>query len=405
MVRLVYDLRMPSLTFSERLRRLDTLLVETQWLWRPQPFKELRPAWCAQLPELTAALLALDEATLAALAADDGTRLAWLRDYLPLVDELAALVQLPAVADPASFDVSPHFGWEIPGRKWTQITAFAAAIGTVRAPLLEWCGGKGHLGRLLGRQWRQPVVTLELNGTLCNEGARLAQRAHVTQQFRQGDALSREAAQLLPAHHAVALHACGELHRTLLREAVATQVPALDFAPCCYAHRADDHYQPFSSLTTLAVSHDDLRLAVTETVTSSPREVRLRDREMAWKLGFDLLRREVLGFADYQPIRPIDKGWLKLEFSGFCRTLAARDGVSLPAAVAWDAYEQKGWQRQHDSQRLTQLRHAFRRALELWLVLDMAVYLQQHGYEVKLATFCERSVTPRNVLISARISM
>jgi hypothetical protein len=362
----------------------------------------IRPAWCERLPELAAALLALDDASLASMAADDEVRRNWLSNYLPLVDELANLTQLPEVAPSAPFEVSPHFGWEIPGRKWTQITSFAAAVGTVRAPLLEWCGGKGHLGRLLGRQWQQPVVTLELNGTLCNEGERLAQRAHVAQQFQQGDALSQESAQLLPAHHAVALHACGELHRTLLREAVAAQVPALDFAPCCYAHMAGDDYEPFSSLTTLQVSHDDLRLAVTETVTSSAREVRLRDHEMAWKLGFDALRREVLGFDQYEPIRPIDKGWLKLDFAGFCHRLAARDGVTLPEGITWDAYEQQGWQRQHDTQRLTQVRHAFRRALEMWLVLDMAVYLQQHGYEVKLSTFCERAVTPRNILISAR---
>jgi hypothetical protein len=227
----------------------------------------------------------------------------------------------------------------------------------------------------------------------------------VAQQFQQGDALSHESTRLLPAHHAVALHACGELHRTLLREAVAAQVPALDFAPCCYAHLASDAYEPFSSQTTLQASHDDLRLAVTETVTSSAREVRQRDQEMAWKLGYDALRREVLAIDHYQPIRPIDKAWLKLDFAGFCHALAARDDVTLSEGIAWDAYEQKGWQRQHDTQRLTQVRHAFRRALEMWLVLDMAVYLEAHGYEVKLSTFCERAVTPRNILISARISI
>ncbi|HEY0635807.1 MAG TPA: methyltransferase [Gammaproteobacteria bacterium] len=391
-------------TWSQRLSRLDALLVETQWLWRPAPFKEVRPAWCEQLPQLCAALLALDEPSLAALAASDEQRQAWLQGYLPQLQELAELVALPATTALPAFEVGPHFGWEIPGRKWQQITTFAAALGTVRAPLLEWCGGKGHLGRLLAMQWRQPVTTLELDDTLCSEGARLAQRAHIAQQFHQGDALSRQAAQLLPARHAVALHACGELHRTLLREAVAAQLPALDLAPCCYAHLAAEQYRPFSAQTSLQVSHDDLRLAVTETVTAAPREVRQRDKEMAWKLGFDALRRELLGIAHYLPLRPIDKGWLKLDFAGFCRQLARREGVPLPAEVDWAAYQQTGWQRQYDSQRLTLVRHAFRRALELWLVLDMAVYLETHGYAVGLVTFCERSVTPRNILLSARRS-
>jgi len=394
-----------STIYEPRLRRLDALLQEYQWLWRPQPFKEIRPDWCERLPELTSALLALDAESLAAMTANDEDRRRWLGDYLPVVDELAELVRLPALEHASSFETSPHFSWEIPGRKWTQITSFATAVGAVRTPLLEWCGGKGHLGRLLGMQWQQPVVTLELNGELCHEGARLAQRAHVAQQFQQGNALAAESAQLLPLHHAVALHACGELHRTLLREAVAKQVPAIDIAPCCYAHLAGDAYRPFSAVTTLRVGHDDLRLAVTETVTSSTREVRLRDKEMAWKLGFDLLRRDITGLDEYQPIRPIDKAWLKLDFAGFCRTLAARDTMNLPAMIAWDEYEQRGWQRQYDTQRLTQVRHAFRRPLEMWLVFDMACYLNQHGYETTITTFCERAVTPRNILISARKSM
>lgn len=390
----------PSL--AARLQRLDQLLIEQQGLWRPPPFKEERPAWCAHHPELTAALLALDDTALAAMAASDEVRRAFLRPYLPLVDELAQLTELPVISAGAPSALSPHFGWEIPGRKWSQITAFAGAVGVVRAPLLEWCGGKGHLGRLLGMQWQQPVTTLELNETLCDEGARLAARAHVVQRFVQGDALGRDAARLIPGHHAVALHACGELHRTLLREAVAAQLPALDFAPCCYAKWAGEHYTPFSSLSRLQVSHDELRLAVTETVTAAPREVRLRDQEMAWKLGFDALRRRLLGFDHYESIRPIDNGWLKLGFAGFCRALAERDGVELPDAIDWAEFEQQGWQRQHDSQRLTQVRHAFRRALELWLLLDMAVYLESHGYTVTLATFCARSTTPRNILVSAR---
>jgi len=393
-----------SIPHTERLRQLDQLLVDTPWLWRAPPFKVARPAWCERLPELTAALLVLDDATLAAMAADDAVRCEFLRSYLPIVDRLAELTELPRVADTEPFDAGRHFGWEIPGRKWTQITAFAAALGPVHAPLLEWCGGKGHLGRLLALQWQQPVVTLELNEELCHEGERLAQRAHVAQQFRQGDALSRDSAQLITGHHTVALHACGELHRTLLREAAARHAPAIDFAPCCYAKWASDYYTPFTSITSLQLSHDDLRLAITETVTSAPREVRKRDQEMAWKLGFDALRRSVTGNDSYVPIRPIDKGWLKLGFAGFCRALAQRDGVTLPEDANWESYEAQGWQRQHDSQRLTQVRHAFRRAIELWLVLDMAVFLETHGYQVKIATFCERATTPRNILISARLS-
>jgi hypothetical protein len=43
----------------------------------------------------------------------------------------------------------------------------------------------------------------------------------------------------------------------------------------------------------------------------------------------------------------------------------------------------------------------FRRAIEVWLVLDRALYLQQQGYHVSVTTFCEKQLTPRNILILA----
>ena len=54
--------------------------------------------------------------------------------------------------------------------------------------------------------------------------------------------------------------------------------------------------------------------------------------------------------------------------------------------------------------RFSIVRHAFRRAIEVWLVLDLACYLEERGYAVALGSFCERHLTPRNLLISARLA-
>ncbi|MEC8139802.1 MAG: methyltransferase, partial [Pseudomonadota bacterium] len=52
-------------------------------------------------------------------------------------------------------------------------------------------------------------------------------------------------------------------------------------------------------------------------------------------------------------------------------------------------------------ERVELVRHVFRRAIEVWLVLDRALYLQQQGYQVTVSTFCEKQLTPRNILIQA----
>ncbi len=395
------ELQHPT-TLADRFERLDRLLEAHAWLWRPQPFKEARPAWTLVLPALTEQLLGLGEAELGHLSQDTGALMALITAHVPSMAPVAAITTLPEHPARSVPEPGPHLEWGIPGRKWRQIRAFAGALGPIRAPLVEWCGGKGHLGRVLGAQWGTAVVTVDHDPALCAEGMQLAERVGVRQHFTVADALAPATADCLGRHHAVALHACGELHRTLLRRGAGAGVAALDVVPCCYHHAVEERYVPLSRRASLRLERDDLRLAVTETVTALPREVRRRDREMAWKLGFDRLRRQASGEDRYVPANPIHKQWLTLDFEGFCRAFAAREGVALPAGVAWAALEAHGWERQRETMRLNLVRAAFRRAIEVWLVLDLATYLEEQGYGISIGTFCPREVTPRNILISAR---
>lgn len=388
--------------WQHRLQLLDQLLQQSELLWRPQPFKEPRPEWCRQYPELSAALLQLTDAELECFDRTPDSLLPWLSRYLPQLDLLPQLTSLAELPDKGPVTVENRFFDAMPGRKRAQVEAFTGTLGEVTRPLLEWCGGKGFLGRLLGFVWQQPVTTLEWDATLCRAGEKLSLRGPVEQKFYVQDVLQSELPVILTNKHAVALHACGGLHRQLIRRGASERTKMLDIAPCCYAVGVADSYLPFCDFTQLKLSRDDLRLAVTETVTAGRGEIRQRDTEMAWKLGFNRLRADLSGKAEYLPLKPIPKAWLKLGFSQYCRNLATREGLELPDDVDWQAYKEHGLMRQREVMRLILVRHAFRRAIELWLVLDMVCWLEQQRYRVRLGTFCARELTPRNIMISAR---
>lgn len=383
-----------------RQRQLDALLLAFRSLWHPQPFRELRPSWCEQWPALAEELLALPEERMLHLNDDSEAALALLATYLPEVAEIAALAALPAQSGQALPALDAYWDWEIPGRKRAQIEAFAAATGPCGCSVLDWCGGKGHLGRLLALAWQQPVHSLDFDATLCEDGRALAQRAGIDQRFIHADAMQVQGWPRA-GEHAVALHACGELHRRLIREGVAQRAQALDVAPCCYYRGVETHYQPLSGALQLQLSRDDTRLAVTETVTAKPRETRQRDQALAWKLGFDAYRRR-LGENVYHAFKPVPERWLRAPFAEFMVRMTQREGLAaMPGALAGE-FEQIGWQRRREVMSYSIPRHAFRRALEVWLALDLAVYLENAGYAVSLGYFCERRLTPRNLLISAR---
>lgn len=383
--------------WAARFHALGRMLDAHALLWRPAPFHEPRPAWCRRYPGFTTRLLALDDAEVERLADNNAALIDFAARHLglPELGALHPLIELPCTA--AAIDPGPAHA--VPGRKQAEVAAFAAAVGEGGPQVLEWCAGKGHLGRALAVA--RPVVSLEWDDALCAAGRELAARAGVAQTFVEIDVLAADAAAHLPGRHAVALHACGELHLTLLRQGAAAAVPALDLSPCCYYRIPSRDYQPLNPDAGLRLSRDELHLAVTETVAAGARERRLRDRDQAWKLAF-LELRSTAGLPRGTTFKPVPQAWYAAGFASWMRRLAAREGVALPTVGDWDALEQRGYQRMREVRRLELLRLAFRRPLEVWLALDRAVFLERQGYAVRLGEFCPRAVTPRNLLISAR---
>lgn len=398
----------PHESLTQLIRRFHALrdiLTAHESLWRPAPFHAPRPAWCERHPDFAAHLLALDDDSVTALAADNRALIELAGRFLPALQALRGLIDLPLLDARLATD-SVHHARHVPGRKQAQIEAFAGAIGVVAAPLLEWCAGKGHLGRLLGGRWRQPVSSLERDAGLCAAGERLAAKAGVEQAFLRADALADDSASHLDGRHAVALHACGDLHLALLRGAVARGSLAVDLVPCCYYRIADTDYTPLNPDAGLILSRDELHLAVTETATAGAGERRQRDRAMAWKLAFVELR-AARGVPRGRTFKPVPAAWYGLGFAAWMERLAEREGIDLGEPLNWPlnwpAWEAKGWLRQSEVIRLDLARLVFRRPLEVWLALDRALFLARHGYRVRLAEFCDRALTPRNLLISARL--
>ena len=387
---------------AARQQALDRVLSEYRQLWHAQPFREIRPDWCRRWPALAYDLLALDDGEQARLADDGEAAAAFVARHVP---EVAVLPELADVTTgrKASFEDHDRF-WhrEIPGRKRAQIEAFAGTVHATCLPVVDWCGGKGHLGRLLAGRWKVRVSTLDIDPALCADGQDLAARAEVAQDFVVVD-VTLPGTPLDRGRHAVALHACGHLHRALVTRAAPSGLAALDVVPCCYHRGIEGNYRTLSGPLLTVVSGDDARMAVTEAVTATPRRVRQRDREMARKLGFDVWRRLQDGSGGYRSFRPVPAAWSRGSFGEFMQLMAQREKLAVPAASDLDQLERRGWQRQREFMRLSIVRHAFRRPLEVWLALDLAVRLENDGYAVQLHRFCERRLTPRNLLISARL--
>jgi hypothetical protein len=254
-------------------------------------------------------------------------------------------------------------------------------------------------------QHGQQLTCLEYDPALVSSGQALSQRHHLHALHVEQDVLAADTIAMLNADHTpVALHACGDLHVRLIQLASAAGCKQLAIAPCCYNRISLTAYQPLSPAglrSDLQLSLDDLSLPMSETVTAGARVRRQRDTSMARRLGFDLLQRQLRGVDEYLPTPSLPSAWLDKPFADYCHHLAALKELSTTGPQDWSALEAAGWRRLAEVRNLELLRGLFRRPLELWLVLDRALFLADQGYTVRLGTFCKTPLTPRNFLLLA----
>jgi hypothetical protein len=399
--------------FAERVAEVAAGLSAHRDLWHPRPFAERSMPWEDAHPEVAAWLDARpeDEFDLTRFGPDDldaagapPTLLAWRA----AADTLARLPRLPA----RSFALAAKAARGIGGAKRAQIEAFIGCFladgpspGT-ETHVLDWCAGKGHLGRALAGAIGRPLHAIEWDATLCDAGTALARAQGLEAVFEALDARSTAAAARVgPGTAAVALHACGDLHGALLRAAAANGVARLAVSPCCYNRTPPDVPVLLSGAagtTGLVLDTDDLDLVHRLPTAGGAAERRRVRHTLAWRLAFDLWHRDASGLDVYRRMPAFPAAWLSLSFAEFAVRFAALGGVEHIPDRAVAAYEVLGAARLARVLRREAVRLPFARALEAFLLLDRAALLEAAGLEVALGTFCEADATPRNGLLLAR---
>lgn len=387
--------------WSQVFDQIDTLLTKTREYWQISPFEHIDMPWTSNVT-LQSHLLELTDEVLDELDSSDKKIRQYIESYIGI--KLDILENLPVITKPLK-PVPSYFKAGIKGRKWSQISSFESMLPLGTTSVLEWCAGKGHLGRLIGFQRQLPITSLEWQSNLCEQGNLLADKHNIQQKFIEADAFSPNVNALLnPTQHIVALHACGALHTTLLQRSSEQGVSGVTIVPCCYHLIDSQYYEPLSLLaknSDLRLSRQHLNLAMQQTVVAGNREKKHRIIEVAWRLGFDTLQRKLRKKDEYLPLPTIKQSLLSGSFEDFCVWACSIKGLILDKNIVFKHYEQQGYHRQLINKRIELVTHAFRQLLERWLLLDRVLYMEEQGYDVALFNFCESCITPRNAMIQA----
>ena len=409
--------------YASRFGELTGYLESFDAFWRDSPYYNLNLAWRRAFPELSDELLALSDDCFQRLDQNPDELAGFLSDFLPgygaLADMLAQLVPYRSSVTAGSeqlirkIEADYRLAVGVPGRKWQQIVAFITGLeqsshNPETGRVVDWCAGKSHLGRALAWGYQRDLHFIEHNRALCEAGESMARicLTHPDQQVshRCVDVLEQEQ-HFERADTVVALHACGDLHRRLIRQWRRSDSPYLALAPCCYHLWLKQGFVPQSQLgheQDLKLTVNQVRLAVQEMVTS-PGRVQKQSHELkVYRIAFDLLQRELRGIDEYMPTPSLSFSVVAQGAEAVIRLLAEKKGLKLAESLDTAGYVLKARQRYHQIRRLNLATLGFRRAIEAWMALDLVLALEEAGAQVELRPFCDRQLTPRNLLITAR---
>lgn len=393
-----------------RFVKLSRLLHREEDLWRQRPFVQLPVPWEAKRPELSAALRSLCREDILRFE-NCPTEVPAVRAAFPAlireIEELTDWAPLPGIPIDVALPLQPK---RVSNRKWAQVRHFVQVLATrpdlPATRFVDWCAGKGHLGRLVHLTLHLPVTCVEKNASLCETGRKEAELENADIAFACADVLSPEIGSVLDSRTAaLALHACGHLNVALIKQCVQKRVPLLAIAPCCYQRIDGMQYEPLfadAAVHNVPLTRHELRLpSLDETMTAAEARQNRRHKEHAFRLGVDLLHRQETGIDRYFPLGAVKPAWLKHDFAHFVRRVAAEKKIPLPTHADWAEAETAGWNLFYETTALGLARGIFRRALESLLLLDRALFLESHGYSVQIGTFCPAELTPRNLMIVA----
>ena len=388
------------------LEHLGSLLRNSRYVWAPRPFRGESLPWTKRHPDLLS--WCEQQTPEQVVALEHGLEDTALPE--PLAGWRRAVMEsttLPSfVASPLPHDHQQALG--MPGRKWSQLRSLgglAVPLAREAGLVVDWCAGKAHLGRTLARHTGARLVAVEKDPDLVEAARSLAHDAGVETAVTVADVMKTSLDGVATHGVIVALHACGSLGDAALTRAVEDGAHAMVLAPCCYHRVPPGPWTPRSArgrAVGLRLDRDRLRLACADASCSGQRRTRLRERELAWRRGLDLLRAEATGNPVYRPLPSCPRGWLSADFGTWVTRMADAHAVPLPAQWNPAEWEARGSEESWRLRALGLPRLVFRRALEVWLLLDRAAALEEMGWSVRVGTFCPGDLTPRNLCLVAR---
>ncbi|MDD0852317.1 methyltransferase [Halobacteriovorax sp. GB3] len=291
--------------------------------------------------------------------------------------------------------------------------------------LVDIGGGVGHLARVLSHYFGIETISLDANKTFQDLGKKRmnkyprpegAKELSFINMFFGADLKDEKDNQILEkvfSKEAISLglHTCGPLAIGHMKTNLKFQTKGLLNFGCCYNKLdplLDVNISEFAKKNPLAFNQFALTLATRGHCVMDLEEFRLKRTVKKYRYGLHLFLLEHEQTGDFLSVGEAHVKLYKGPFSDYLRSKYKEIGLTCSYD---EEYINHFLEREDIKETLEEMflcnviRWQIGRVVEFYLLIDRALYLQEHDQEVELKQFFDEVVSPRNIgLFSLRKS-
>ncbi len=330
------------------------------------------------------------------------------------IEELADIPKIPEL--PLFPDNKSLFLHMIP-KKQHEIKRLAPFVNTFYAEnhidkIVDIGGGIGHLAQSLANHYQLKTTSLDMDPVMQQTGKERQSNNQVEYIQVKVDVDNETFKSVLSNNSmTLGLHTCGPLANHQIKASCAQNIKGLISFGCCYEKLQHD-----SQSQNISQSAKNLKAPITfnyfalTLATRAHRKMHEKDYELKLKVKYFRYAIHVLLHDEYEIKELVSLGNSspKLYDESFGNYVIEQfRRINLPLRHTkdeLDAYYANPILQDLIWNMLTAglIRNAFGRLMELYILIDRALYLEEHGYSVQLLEFFDEPVSPRNLGIVAR---
>lgn len=410
------------MNFQTRMRRIYDFLKPYQNIWQneimllyPQCFDSFPTDWLDEISQIsdTSKLLQLEKKYYQGIIKHPS--------LIHFYQEIEELCQFPQAHSPSLLPEDKYTWIRVIPKKQHEIKKLAPIINDYYQTyeiekIIDIGGGIGLLSQTLAKYYQLNIISLDMDSQLQETGRLRFQKYGGGQQglnFKQVKVSTGEPnflAELTPQRMTMGLHTCGTLAVDQIKASAEGRLKAIINLGCCYlklSDKGDDqNISKFAKSfpSPLVLNPFALTLACGAHRKVSLESVSFKRQVKSYRYSLHIL------LADYyqRPQLTIFGNSSGKDYDGtfsdYVRTQFQKVSIELQHnEEELEAFYQEKLPVVKRMYAAGFIRDALSRLLEVYLLLDRALYLQEMGYEVDILETFDEDISPRNLGIFAHL--